>query len=49
MEVELKLLDLNDVEETDFEKFGMNRLNIEKHFEELNFKHFDINQNDETK
>lgn len=42
MEIEFKLLDLNDVEETDFEKFALNRPQIEKHFEELNFKHFDI-------
>ncbi|CAD8165340.1 unnamed protein product [Paramecium pentaurelia] len=49
MEIEFKLLDLNDVEETDFEKFALNRPQIEKHFEELNFKHFDITQNEETK
>lgn len=42
MEIEFKLFDLNDVEETDFDKFAWNKPQIEKHFEELNFKHFDI-------
>ncbi|CAD8190675.1 unnamed protein product [Paramecium octaurelia] len=49
MELEFKLMELNDVEETEFDKFMLNRPLIEKHFEELNFKHFDITQNEETK
>ncbi|CAD8121989.1 unnamed protein product [Paramecium sonneborni] len=49
MEVEFKFLDLNDVEQSDFDKFAWNKPQIEKHFEELNFKHYDITQNEENK
>lgn len=42
MEKEFKLLELNEIEETDFDKFVCNSSLIETHFANLKFKHFDI-------
>ncbi|CAD8112840.1 unnamed protein product [Paramecium primaurelia] len=48
MEKEFSLLDLNDIEETQFDKFVYNQSFIETHFENLKFQNYDITQNRES-